>query len=301
MRRRKSGNELRIIFGILDLFFSAILLIIYFIFRVDLNKKNKTETINNEDYENDELKNEKTKDEQKNILRLEKEKERELLKRNKEIEKTKAKEKNEASKQLNSNTLLYFEIGKPSNALKELKEIKFDLSSEIKFLLDNDSSYLNQKKKITTQKMDEFLYSGKFSSVLGFEGFDIFKEMILKNIQLQIDSGKADIFFESNILKDIIFISGIYFEYEQASKIMKSFEDRYEYRTLQRLILQKEMCASVVEIELNSLKQKHPKYFNSFSDEDVKSLIIMNSAISDELSESLKVFIKNTSTIKFVA
>lgn len=234
--------------------------------------------------------------------------EKELEKAKKEEDKQYAKDKSLAYKEFSIRTIQIFGLGKEIKIKNPPDEriIKFDLQNEQriivnKYAVNKEPNYFSQKKKFTALRIDDFLYSGMFGSVLGVEGFEIFKDQLLIHLQDQINNEQDKLYVENEFCKKLIFNTGIYYDYEFSSDHLKRIDDNYKWKGFQRLILMKKLSNDIKGVDLESFKKVFPKHFESFTEEDVKNLSIAISAISDDFIIGLTKYINNNYILKEVA
>lgn len=210
----------------------------------------------------------------------------------KEKEKEIAKEKKKSSEKLSSKTIEHFHL---ENIEKEYKVnrklMNYSIEAELKIVLESNPEYFFLKKKLKKQMLDRFMFSGRLNSVLGIEGLTLFKNVLFEHLEESFDQTKEAPIIDPIVLKDLVFSSGIYYEYEYASESIRALEDKYEWRSLHRLILRKKLAKSFKDVNLEKFKTEFSKHFSHYSEEDEMSLMIGVNAMSDELLMDLKKYI----------
>lgn len=116
-------------------------------------------------------------------------------------------------------------------------KIEKSLEYEISLIKKSDNSkLLSQNKKINTSDIDDLLLSGKFNSVLGPDGFKLFKKE-LKGIMNDVNKGKnKDNFINLNDLFEVLLHSGIYCEDTFLPDDMKTAMQDLNWLTAYRFI-----------------------------------------------------------------
>lgn len=89
--------------------------------------------------------------------------------------------------------------------------VKYEIETAVDILKKNNNKKISNTRKIPVSSIDHFLLSGRFNSVLGPEGFTIFKKS-LKDIILKINDND----FSSNIINldkmfEVLLDSGLYY------------------------------------------------------------------------------------------
>ncbi|MCW7471795.1 hypothetical protein [Leptospira kanakyensis] len=128
-------------------------------------------------------------------------------------------------------------IRKPSTNRVFKIETKLSLERELNLLLNADRIKYSQPRKLNASKiLDLFLLSGKYNSVLGYEGYQIFKNQI-KELIKNINENN----FKSNLINltdlyEIILDSGIYYNYDFIPIDFKEMKNDERWLTAYRYI-----------------------------------------------------------------
>lgn len=137
---------------------------------------------------------------------------------------------------LSTETIIKFKLG----TIKK-KYITVHEATQIDFCLNiindyDEKSYIPSKTTVSPTDIDMFLYSGKYNSVLGPEGFKYFKNN-LKNLASEANKGTSkenlinlDEFFE------VLIHAGIYYEFDQLPDDLKNSSDDLGWLTAYRFI-----------------------------------------------------------------
>lgn len=169
------------------------------------------------------------------------EKERKALEKEQRL-KQKAKDKKAKEHDLFILNNLTLETIKRYN-LGNIEETKtsIDINTDLKYEIQlvntlNDGEYFADDKKIKVADIDQFLLSGRFNSVLGPEGFKLFKDEIKKIIESVNKKTNKDNFINLDKLFEILLHSGLYYEYQYLPENMQYLDDDQGWLTAYRFI-----------------------------------------------------------------
>jgi len=114
--------------------------------------------------------------------------------------------------------------------------VKMNLEDVLSILKNANNKKINNKKKVKLNVVDNFLYNGHFNSVLGPDGFKLFKEK-LKGVITKVN--KDD--FVANYLNldktyEALLASGVYYEHEFMPDHLKYLDKDERWLTAYRYI-----------------------------------------------------------------
>lgn len=190
-----------------------------------------------------------------------------------QIEKKDAKDKKFALQEFNLNTIKFYNIDANKTKISQTEKVTFDLKDEIEIVDKYNPAFFNSDIKLNNQKITNFLMDGRFNSVRGIEGLNTFKNELMPHLDVTQIS--------HSILSDIIFKSGIYYEYENAPEVLRKYDDETKWKAFLRQILIYANVTTLSEVNLEELKSNHYKIFDTFSDLDKTNLelVIKDSSI----------------------
>ncbi|MES2528689.1 MAG: hypothetical protein V4598_16515 [Bdellovibrionota bacterium] len=173
------------------------------------------------------------------MSQYEKDAQKKLMQEIKQQEKEQRKNEKETAKynfnNLTEDSIRSFQMGRFSYE-KSAYEMKPDLRSIFEILKGDGFEPELENKRIKLSDVDHFLYSGKFNSVLGLNGFKTFKEQI-KAILDDINRGTSrDNLVNLDALFDLLLHSGIYFETKHLPEYMADVEGEEGWLTAYRFV-----------------------------------------------------------------
>ena len=126
-------------------------------------------------------------------------------------EKAVAQHEKEIKTNLTAQTIKAYSLGKIKEANISIKNIP-PIDLPLTIVIENKgTSYFQSQKRIESSAIDEFLFSGRYNSVVGPDGFKNFKD----NLKTLVDAANNGISKENLINLDEFFKlskSGIYYE-----------------------------------------------------------------------------------------
>ncbi|MCB9026105.1 MAG: hypothetical protein H6625_07305 [Bdellovibrionaceae bacterium] len=193
----------------------------------------------------------------------------------------------EAKKSFSIYTVQLFELNKKTNRPPLNKKIQYNVNEEIEHI-KNDENALS-RKRLRPSLIDLFVFSGEFNSVIGLEGLRSFKEGILS--QIKDENKTTSLELNEEYIYQLIFASGIYIEYQNASEELTKLYDKYDYRNFQRWILLNKKSPTVENLKIYSENYKLLKYINEISESEIEhmtyTLKFMNKLIFEKLNSFL--------------
>ena len=111
--------------------------------------------------------------------------------------------------------------------------VSYDLKTAKKMVKKFKSKKLQDTRSLKAAEVDEFLYSGKYNSVIGTDGFSKFKNKMKSVVS---DANKGDGFGSSNQVLEALLSSGVYYEDAFIPDDMKSSLDDQRWLTAYRYI-----------------------------------------------------------------
>lgn len=148
----------------------------------------------------------------KDNARLQKIQERAMKQLSREEEKNVAQHKKEIRSNLTLQTIEVYSLGRINEIKISIEEIPgIDLSLNIIKKNEGDAYFQNQKK-IESSAVDDFLYCNKYNSVLGLDGFKIFKDNLKTLIDGANKGTSKDNLINLDNFFEVLLKSGIYYE-----------------------------------------------------------------------------------------
>jgi hypothetical protein len=212
---------------------------------------------------------------------------------NKEEEKLQKKVEDEAKKSFSVYTIQLFGLNKRAKSKPSIKDIKYNINNEIKFLKNEKEAFA--RKRIRPYLLDLFLYSGDFNSVLGSEGINDFKVELLEHISQSTDTNAVEL--DKEYLRDLIYRTGLYVEYESAPRELVDRYDNFDHRAYQRAHLLNSDFKSFDDITAKKINSIISKYFLSATDDEISSMIATINMSSDLILEKLTNYLNNENKI----
>ena len=156
---------------------------------------------------------------------------------NKEEERIQKKIESDAKKKFSMYTIQLFDLNKSIKSNERVPATIYRITEEIDFVLKHEKETLFNKKRINASLLNKFLLNGDFNSILGYPGIKIFRDELLVHISEQLDSTSEKIEINKDFMTDLVFRSGIIYEYINANEVQKDLFDNYDFRSIQRLVL----------------------------------------------------------------
>lgn len=232
--------------------------------------------------------NQRERDRQKVI----KEKEKKIKLANKKLAKNA-----ESRKIFSSMTVSENHMAKNFSSKFSLKSIEFNLSSEIELIKKENPSFFENGKHLKPYHIDLFLYNCNLNSVLGRDGFKMFKEEIF-------DIAGESLFVEEEKQRDfmdLIFRTGMYYIYEYSMPKLQEIEDRRDWKQFQRFLLKKKSMIKMSEITWSEIEAVSKKLISGFNENDISNLEIAVALIADKLRKDLIIYGKRVTKNSFAA
>lgn len=183
------------------------------------------------------------------------------------LDKIEAREKKQALQEFNLNTIKMYGIDVNRTKISNPGSVSFNLKDEVKVVEISNSNFFHTEVKVTNQKITNFILNGKLNSVLGIDGLNNFKSEILS----LIESNSRTPLTQSE-LKEIIFKSGVHYEYEFAPESLRKYDDETKWKAFLRQILVYDDVKILSEIDVSKIKERHYKIFDEFNDGDKENL-----------------------------
>ena len=181
---------------------------------------------------------------------------------------------------------------KTTNTTKK-PDIIYSINDEIDYLLKNNKELLYSRNRIKSSLIHNYLFTGKFNSIIGVEGLRLFKEALM-----EIDYSSESFEMKSNVYKKLIYNSGLFFEYEEASESLKKFYDEHDHRTIHRILLTKFTDMEYENLSKEELARINLKYAKGINDKDMEILIKAIDLIFINFKDDFHSFIKHQRDIK---
>ncbi|MDD0851609.1 hypothetical protein HBN50_00825 [Halobacteriovorax sp. GB3] len=236
------------------------------------------------------------KEKKKQETRLAKENEKQKKREENKASKAKEKESKEAKKILTKLTIEEHELGKEYSTNFRVPDFKFDLSREILLLKSEDLSI--SRKRIKPIYLDSILLSGKYNSVFGMDGLRDFKNS-LNDLMKSID--KDPIILRESYLEDLIFNTGLFYEYEFAPERIQEVEDFSNWKSFYRLVRNMTDYKAISEISFDYLKGEYPKHFSEFSEDNVNELRSVFDVLVPQVKFDFEEYLNKVVSNQFIA
>ncbi len=203
----------------------------------------------------------------------------------------------EAGKEFSLHTIQLFGLNERVRTTARTNNIRYDLNAEIKQL--EQSPDLNKSKRIDSRTIDRFLYSGKLNSVIGLDGFSYFKDVMLDSLSSRTELILKD--EDRNHFKNIVTISGIYFEYSDASKELVDLYNLFDQRAYQRAWLLNSKNDDFIDLDLYRFNFLLERSSMSISQEDFMVMKKTIEMTSDLLFKEFSDFLENKKEINLIS
>lgn len=148
-------------------------------------------------------------------------------------DKERAKKDKELIDNLSPETVEKFNLG---NVTYSPVDYEFNLDLVNVISLIKNSEYQESIKKIKLSDVDQFLYNGKYNSVLGPDGFIYFKNELKTIIDGVNKQTNKDNFINLDAFFEILLRSGLYYEYDHTPSELKSLDTVDGWLTAYRFI-----------------------------------------------------------------
>lgn len=148
-------------------------------------------------------------------------------------DKERAKKDKELVDNLSPETIKKFNLG---NVSYSPIEYEFDSNLTNVISLIKNSEYQEFIKKIKLSDVDQFLYNGKYNSVLGPDGFIYFKNELKTIIDGVNKQTNKDNFINLDDFFEVLLRSGLYYEYDHTPSELKSLDTIDGWLTAYRFI-----------------------------------------------------------------
>lgn len=119
---------------------------------------------------------------------------------------------------------------------KEILAVSYDLKDVFDILQKSSNKKVTETKKVRPTFIDTFLYSGRFNSVLGLDGFQLFKDQ-LKDVVKKVNSDD----FKSNYINldsmfEVLLSSGVYYVEDHLPEELKIMKTNSRWLTAYRYV-----------------------------------------------------------------
>jgi len=119
---------------------------------------------------------------------------------------------------------------------KSLISVSYDLTDVMRILEQSGNKRLLNTKKVKPTFIDTFLYSGRFNSVLGLDGFQSFKDQLREVIKsVNSDDFKAN-YINLDKMYETLLASGVYYEEKFLPQELQTLKSDQRWLTAYRYI-----------------------------------------------------------------
>jgi hypothetical protein len=99
-----------------------------------------------------------------------------------------------------------------TRSIQRGKRVSCDLKDVLEILQEGDNKKLNDARKVKPPFLDIFLYSGRFNSVLGLDGFQLFKSELRDVVKKVNDNDFNANYIKLDRMFEVLISSGVYYE-----------------------------------------------------------------------------------------
>jgi hypothetical protein len=121
-------------------------------------------------------------------------------------------------------------------AIQNSIAISYDLQDVISILQEGENKKLHGIRKVKPTFLDTFLYSGRFNSVLGLDGFQIFKNQLREVIKRVNNDDFGANYINLDKMFEVLLVSGVYYAEEYLPQELEFLKKDERWLTAYRYI-----------------------------------------------------------------